>query len=100
MTSADHVTKTYPLNSKCLTAEILIQIAKGLGLPMNASLAETRHMIEGRLAEEHDPMNVQVGVVESTLGNVLRGEAGLIVELTAEEDARVEREPSCEIRNW
>ena len=64
-TAGDHATRTYPINSQRLTAETLRWIAKELGLPTNASKAETRQMIEGRLAEEHEPKNVLVDVIES-----------------------------------
>ena len=63
--AGDHATRTYPINSRRLTAETLRWIAKELGLPTNASKAETRQMIEGRLAEEHEPKNVLVDVIES-----------------------------------
>ena len=39
--AAGHVTKTYPLNSRRLKAETISRIAKALGLPTNASPAET-----------------------------------------------------------
>ena len=41
----------YPLNSRRLTAAVINQIARGLGLPTNASLSETRGLIEGALGE-------------------------------------------------
>ena len=97
--AGDHVVRTYPLNSRRLTAEILSRIAKGLGLPTNASLAETRQMIEGRLAEDYDPKNVEVSVIELAPGVTtieLRGEDGLIVEISADEGARLGQEPSGE----
>ena len=57
-----HAAKTYPLNSRSLTAKSVSRITKGLSLPTNASLAETRQMIKGRLAENHEPKNVQINV--------------------------------------
>ena len=56
---------------------------------MNASKAETRQMIEGRLAEEHEPKNVLVDVIESAPDErtiKLRDEGGVILEATASED--------------
>ena len=40
-------TKTYPLNSKRLTAGTLSRVAEALGLPTRGSAAETRQIIEG-----------------------------------------------------
>ena len=48
------------INSR-LMAETLRWIAKALGLPMNASKAEMRQMIEGCLGEAHEPRNVSFG---------------------------------------
>ena len=64
----DHAVKTYHLNSRRLTAEIVNRIAKGLGLPTNASLSETRQLIEGTLEGDHEPQNVQVDVTEAVRG--------------------------------
>ena len=56
--TADLVVKTYPLNSRRLTAEMVNRIANGLGLPTNALREELRQLVEGKLAEEHEPKNV------------------------------------------
>ena len=50
--AAGHVTKIYPLNSRRLKAKTISRIAKGLGLPTNASPAETMQLIEGWLEED------------------------------------------------
>lgn len=38
---------------------------------MNASLAETRQLVERKLAEEYEPKNVQVDVINVKLGVVM-----------------------------
>ena len=61
--------------------------------------SETRQMIEGRLAEEHEPKNVLVDVIESAPDErtiKLRDEGGVILEATASEEAGEGREPSGE----
>ena len=82
-------TKTYPLNSKRLTAEVLTKVAKGLGLPTSASVAETRQLVEGKLeTEQYEPKNVQVDVIELATGAIevrLRNESGVILEVPADE---------------
>ena len=85
--AAGHVTKTYPLNSRRLKAETISRIAKALGLPTNASPAETMQLIEGRLGEEHEPRNVQVDLTEVAPGAFaikLRSADGVIGEVPAE----------------
>ena len=89
------VTKTFPLNSRRLTAEVLARIARALGLPTNASSAETRQLIEGKLAEDHEPQNVQVDVTELAMGVVeisLRDQDGLFADIPADEGAGEEPE--------
>ena len=86
--AAGHVTKTYPLNSRCLTAETLSRIA-------NASAAETMQLIEGRLGEEHEPRNVQVDLTEvapSIVEIQLRSSDGVIAEIPAEDRHGVDPE--------
>ena len=93
--AASHVTKTYPLNSRRLTAETLSRIAKALGLPTTASVAETRQLIEGKLGEEYEPRNVQVDLVEvepGVVGIQLRSADGIIVEIPPEKRTGEERE--------
>ena len=63
--------KSYPLNSKRLTAPILHRIASALGLP-KAPLADARQMVEGKLSEDREPRNVQVDLVVSGSGTVVR----------------------------
>ena len=42
------VTRTYPLNSRRLTARSVTKIAEALGLPTSATLADTRQIIDGK----------------------------------------------------
>ena len=89
-----------PINSRRLMAETLRWIAKALGLPTNTSKAEMRQMIEGRLAEAHEPRNVLVDVIESAPDErtiKLRYEGGVILEATASEEAGEGREPSSQV---
>ena len=84
-------TNTYPLNSRRLIAEHMTRIAKGLGLPTGATLADLKQMIEGKLAENYEPRNVQVDVVElgaSATAIKLRDEGGVILEIPPEEESR------------
>ena len=79
--------KTFPLNSERLTATIVTCIAKGLHLPLSASLEETRHMIEGELLAEREPRNVQVDIQEAAAGVTirLRDEGGVFLEVLPDE---------------
>jgi hypothetical protein len=73
-----------PLNSRRLTTVQLKKIAEGLGLPTTGSADETRHLIEGKLAEGHDVRNVQVVVNETTTVNVtlsLVDEVGVFLDV-------------------
>ena len=86
--AVNHTVKTYPLNSRRLRAETVNRIAKGLGLPTNSLLAETRQLIEGKLGEEHESKNIQVDVIELQPGVTaikLQGKGGVIIEIPAEE---------------
>ena len=78
--------KTYPLNSTRLTASVVSRIAATLGLP-KASLADSRQMVEGSLAEEREPRNVQVELVESEGGLTirLRDAGGIFLEIPPEQ---------------
>jgi hypothetical protein len=90
----EYATRTYPLNSRRLMAETLSWIARGLGLLTNTSPEETRGEA-GRGACR----NMQVYVMEFSPGVAtvrLVGESGLIVQITADEEARGEREQSSE----
>ena len=81
---------TYPLNSRRLTSRCVLRIAKGLGLPISASLADTRQMIEGRLVEKgHKPQNIEVHVIESEHGFSIRlnDEGGVVLEVPQEEES-------------
>ena len=56
--------KTVPLNSRRLTAQILRSLAAGLDIPTSASNEKLRHMIEGKLLEqEREPRDVQVVIM-------------------------------------
>jgi hypothetical protein len=65
------VVKKYPLNSRRLTALVVHRIAAALELP-KAPLADARQMVEGFLSEDHEPQNVQVDLVESEDGSIMR----------------------------
>ena len=82
--TASHATKTYPLNSRCLTAKTLSRITKALGLLTGASPAETMQLIEGQLGEEHEPRNVQVDLT--------------VVSLESSYVARMESSPTSQRR--
>ena len=85
------VTRTYPLNSRRLTARSITKIAEALGLPTSATLADTRQIIEGKLTEEsHEPRNVEVVVTETEGETTIRlqDEGGVIVEIPVEEEGR------------
>ena len=76
--------RTYPLNSRRLTARVVNRIACSLGLP-KSSLADAQQMIEGQLAETREPQNVQVdidaGMPEETAVIRLQDEAGVFLEI-------------------
>ena len=85
--ASGHV-KTFPLNSRRLTAETVTRIARALGLPTNASQSEVRQLIEGKLAEDYEPKNVQVDVTALQHGITtieLRDESGVLLEIPAED---------------
>ena len=92
--AASHATRTYPLNSRRLTAEILSRIARALDLPTTASVEETRQLIEGMLGEEHEPRNVQVELEQLASGGGgirLHGPDGVILDIPLEGRAHQER---------
>ena len=63
--------KTYPLNSKRLSTQVVHRIAAAMGLP-KATLADTYQMVEGSLSRDREPRNVQVDLVESESGSIIR----------------------------
>ena len=76
--------RTLPLNSKCLTASLLRQLAAGLGVPSAASLGDLHTMIEGKLSEGgHDPLRTQVVLREVERGTLvcLQDESGVFREI-------------------
>ena len=78
-----HYPTTFVLAGR-LPSRCVLLIAKGLGLPISASLADTRQMIEGRLVEKgHKPQNVEVHVIESEHGFSIRlnDEGGVVLEV-------------------
>ena len=86
-------TKTYPLNSKRLTAGTLSRVAEALGLPTRGSAAETRQIIEGKLGESYEPMNVQVELTEVAPDKIsikLLTADGVIVEIPPEDSVQDE----------
>ena len=97
--TADLVVKTYPLNSRRLTAEIVNRIANGLGLPTNSSREELWQLVEGKLAEEYEPKNVQVDIIELEHGVTsikLRDQSGVILDIPGDDEPEEEREPGRE----
>ena len=77
--------RTYPLNSRRLTADVIGRIAASLGLPRAGSLEDKRQMIGGKLEEaEREPRNVQVVVAETEDGVTVRlqDETGVFREIT------------------
>ena len=84
---------TYSLKSTRLTASVVSRIAGALGLP-KASLADSRQMVEGSLAVEREPHNVQVELVESEDGLTirLRDAGGFFLQIPAEQKVLVEME--------
>ena len=62
-----------PLNSKRITSTFIRVLAKGLGLPTEASAEDLRRMIEGKLTEEdREPRNVQVLIQDTEGGGATR----------------------------
>ena len=84
---------TYSLKSTRLTASAVSRIAGALGLP-KASLADSRQMVEGSLAVEREPHNVQVELVESEDGLTirLRDAGGFFLQIPAEQRDRKDGE--------
>ena len=65
-------TKVFPLNSKRLTSQYVMALAKAMGLPTKGSVEETRLIIEGSLTDmDREPRNVQVQVVDGDPGAVM-----------------------------
>ena len=51
--------RSFPLNSRRLTASVIGQISLALAVPTGGSLEDTRRMLEGKLAEAgREPRNV------------------------------------------
>ena len=77
----------YPLNSKRISLEQLRQLAQALDLPVTASMADLKVMIEEKLRElESDPVNVKIVVKEIPDGSQnleLQDESGTFLEATA-----------------
>ena len=82
--SRSTTTKIFPLNSKRLTSQFVMSIAKAMRLPTKGSVEEIRLIIEGSLTEmEREPRNVQVEVAEDGSGKAritLRDSRGTFVE--------------------
>ena len=75
--------QTMPLNSRRLTALLLRRLADGLGVPIGATQADLRPMIEGKLTESgRDPLHIQVITrsVENGTHLSLRDESGIFAE--------------------
>ena len=79
-------TKTYPLNSRRLTASVVGRIAKALGLAISASLEDTRQVVGGKIEEMgRQPRNVQVELSET--------EGGVVISLRDDDGAFLESQP-------
>ena len=75
--------RTYPINSRRLTKDLVGRVAVALDLPTGGSREETPQMIEGKLVETgREPRNVQVTLTETGGGVVvsLRDEDGMFLE--------------------
>ena len=91
--SREKTTKVFPLNSRRLTSQYVVSIAKAMGLPTKGSVEEIRLIVEGSLTEMgQEPRNVQVNVTEDESGKesiYLCDSCGAFVEaLVSPEDAR------------
>ena len=77
----------YPLNSKRISLAQLRQLAQALDLPVAASMADLKVMVEEKLRElERGPVNVQMVVKEIPDGSQsleLQDESGTFLEATA-----------------
>ena len=76
--------RTYPINSRRLTKDLVGRVAVALDLPTGGSMEETRQMIQGKLVETgREPRNVQVTLTETGGGVVvsLRDEDGTFLEV-------------------
>ena len=77
----------YPLNSKRISLAQLRQLAQALDLPVTASMADLKVMVEEKLRElERDPVNIQIVVKEIPDGSQsleLQDESGTFLEATA-----------------
>lgn len=83
-------TKTFPLNSRRLTASVIGRIARELGLQIAASLEDTRQVVDGKLEEiGKQSQNVRVELRESERGVAitLRDEEGVVLECQPEEES-------------
>ena len=78
--------RSFPLNSRRLTASVIGRLAAGLGVPTGGSLEDTRRMLEGKLEEDgHEPRNVQVVLEGSGEGvAVLEDDGGAFIEIPRE----------------
>ena len=81
------VFKIFPLNSKRLTSQYVVTIAKAMGLLTKGTVEEMKLIIEGRLTDmDREPRNIQVEVEEGDRGRVtvrLRESRGTFVEALA-----------------
>ena len=77
----------YPLNSKRISLAQLRQLAQALDIPVAASMADLKVMVEEKPRElERDPVNVQMVVKEIPDGSQsleLQDESGTFLEATA-----------------
>ena len=79
--------RTYPINSRRLTKDLVGRVAVALDLPTDGSIEETRQMIEGKLEETgREPRNVQVTLTETG--------GGVVVSLRDEDRTFMEVQPA------
>ena len=79
--------RTYPLNSRQLTADVIGPMAKELDLPTAGSLEETRQILDGKLVEMgREPRNVQVDLeeMEGVVAVYLKDKSGVFLEAQPE----------------
>ena len=78
--------KTFPLNSKRLTAKVVQRIVATLKLP-KAPLSDKLQMLEGSLGKERKLWSVQVDVVETETNSIirLRDAGGVFLEVPLDE---------------
>ena len=91
--------RSYPLNSRRLTAVVVNRIVKAFSLEISASLEDAKQIVEGKLIEMgREPQNVQVDLAETEGGVLitLLDESGSFLEIQPEEADGEEEERAQE----